>query len=1106
MGPGGGAFFGASSPVPLDRSASFKKKKRKGKKIGKGVEAEVEAQRLVVLEHEGLLSVNKEIVEQGKGLAQMQLRSEIERIKGSLPLAFLQKWGMGEYSLDRAMGIIKEAFKMILKPKTREAMKRWKRYTLILRRADEKKRGDIQKRREGTKLFCKLLVLFANRIVQGRFGLWKRRVRTLVRKEKRKREFRAARLIQRTYRKHRAYIAKMNRLRERNARRQADAVAISVALQMEVAHTMAFRLHLRNKRRAALESRAQRYLHRAWRRHALHVILQERFKIRKAILAEQRRIRRERAATSIGKGWRASVWRGLVHKRVVDRREREEARRQKRLEEAREAERQRQMNIAASRVQLAYRKYKGDLEMHLRFAKRRAEMEAAKQLEREIASAKAIQKTYRSIRLWKAVGYRIRLKKEAARRERARIRRLRACEKIQKFARYVAMMEVFRIRFYWMKTKILCKRQREKERCAVRTIIQAYKRYKGRYEAYLEELARLAREEEERKRREEEERLRIKFERETAAATVIQRAWTRYLPRRVIKYRVHARKELIAAQRYQAKLNRAAATIQRYYAAHQKYEYMKRRAREERVALDALRKFRKESAAAQRIQRQWRHRKGMAVLEERFEERLEQIMLEREIAFLSGHARTIQRNFRAYRLRYYNPVRIAARNELARKRKKAEEERIFRLETRSATVIAAAFRHYVDRKRLNRRFKKRREILDAEELHRRRTAAAKVIQGWFRRWCMRQMMNARFMKRAKMLEDQRQLERETAAAKVLQKAWRSHWMRRVLEMRFAMRRRALDAQAQMEANIQLTEEERIKAEEEKAAMEEHLGDQIRKAWKLGSDAYGVNYFYNWITEETTYTQPEGWSPAEDEIWVRNVDDRGNVYYFNQLTGQSKWSDENVKEELGEGEVHCVNCQTLKATRMCNVCRDAYCDDCFDTIHRSGWLAQHRWTPYMDAKKGWNIVRARTANEKNYYVKAGEEGTYDKPAELMLEDDLYHERQYHEKALEYQAAAARYAKKIEKLQVAVETLQYEKDSKWYEDSLAQSKLQEEMDIMKAALDEAEKKKSAMSTFREILRNPKRHLKAALTNNTVKDPTYRRKLLLSKSQKRGIGMAT
>ena len=55
---------------------------------------------------------------------------------------------------------------------------------------------------------------------------------------------------------------------------------------------------------------------------------------------------------------------------------------------------------------------------------------------------------------------------------------------------------------------------------------------------------------------------------------------------------------------------------------------------------------------------------------------------------------------------------------------------------------------------------------------------------------------------------------------------------------------------------------------------------------------------------------------------------------------------------------CVECEIAVAVRRCVECRDQYCVECFETIHRRGKRKDHGWKPL---RKDENEVQADTGN-------------------------------------------------------------------------------------------------------------------------------------------------
>lgn len=278
-------------------------------------------------------------------------------------------------------------------------------------------------------------------------------------------------------------------------------------------------------------------------------------------------------------------------------------------------------------------------------------------------------------------------------------------------------------------------------------------------------------------------------------------------------------------------------------------------------------------------------------------------------------------------------------------------------------------------------------------------------------------------------------------------------------------------------------QERAKAEAEKAQAvadmndtEENLQATIAAAWKQGSDSSGANYYYNYVTGESSWEPPANWVMKEADNWVRNVDDRGNVYYYNQKTGESRWlppclvcgkeserwcgdcngayclldhialheengadgtpsdrfipdyvthkwtSCELERETLKPGQVYCVECKKRACTKVCIQCWDNYCTQCFAYVHHVGNLKKHKHIPYSRAKRGWMCVKATDEGEKDYYVNGMTgETTYEKPESLMTPEEIAQVANF--KA--HQEAAAQYIKRIDELQHDVEALKYER---------------------------------------------------------------------------------
>ena len=68
-----------------------------------------------------------------------------------------------------------------------------------------------------------------------------------------------------------------------------------------------------------------------------------------------------------------------------------------------------------------------------------------------------------------------------------------------------------------------------------------------------------------------------------------------------------------------------------------------------------------------------------------------------------------------------------------------------------------------------------------------------------------------------------------------------------------------------------------------------------------------------------------------QVWIKQTDAKGNVYYFNQDTLESAWFPP------------CMVCMRLEAKKVCFSCEDAgqdglfYCNECFEKVSDSAWF-------------------------------------------------------------------------------------------------------------------------------------------------------------------------
>lgn len=86
---------------------------------------------------------------------------------------------------------------------------------------------------------------------------------------------------------------------------------------------------------------------------------------------------------------------------------------------------------------------------------------------------------------------------------------------------------------------------------------------------------------------------------------------------------------------------------------------------------------------------------------------------------------------------------------------------------------------------------------------------------------------------------------------------------------------------------------------------------------------------------------------DGQLVLRNgtiMDDPGDL---EQLGGDKAVDQplENEETVVGEdGDILCVECEEIEASRHCEQCEDNFCDDCFDEKHAGGKRKHHTWKP------------------------------------------------------------------------------------------------------------------------------------------------------------------
>ena len=444
------------------------------------------------------------------------------------------------------------------------------------------------------------------------------------------------------------------------------------------------------------------------------------------------------------------------------------------------------------------------------------------------------------------------------------------------------------------------------------------------------------------------------------------------------------------------------------------------------------------------------------------------IVLENYRAFENRAATYLERWMKRKWVEYYLPVRVAGRWNVAKKREAEIIRRKKAQEHKAACHIARFFAMFPV-------YNRNQVKIERERYRILRIYKARCIQKFARRviaWARFDRIEAyrkSCIAAAKLLEVQHQ------AANIIGYYYKRRMEKYELSVRFRNRRFMIDEFNRLQDERKEAERLRDIAIEDKRRTDENMRATINASWKQGSDINGKNYYYNYVTGESSWEVPEGFKvPVAIDQWLRQLDDRGNVYYYNMKTQESAWlppcaicgdgsekycqdcgvaycdrcydskhelngpeTEDNKelrnhgwslveyeKDILKPGDIYCLECKRRTAVRMCLECWDAYCDVCFKYTHHTGSLKWHKTMAYRKVKLGWMTIKGTTADEPDYYVD-GKTGVtqYEKPYELMTVS----EKKLYEDFLSHQTAALSHVKKIEELQIQLEEASFERDS-------------------------------------------------------------------------------
>ena len=454
------------------------------------------------------------------------------------------------------------------------------------------------------------------------------------------------------------------------------------------------------------------------------------------------------------------------------------------------------------------------------------------------------------------------------------------------------------------------------------------------------------------------------------------------------------------------------------------------------------------------------------------------------IKFRNEVATKVQRWFKRKWAEYFLPVREAARLSYAKKVKLEQMRLIEQRRNKYARILVRFFTPWngqwiekVDSGNTKRsiwrgvswsfmRLVKARAAKEARYYVERK--AAKKMQ----KFCKKVIAWTRFDKiaayRKKAILERERIAHLVQAANVIGTYWYRLGQKKTLNERFKLRRRMIDEYNRLEKLKLDAFADRDEAYRLKKITDDNMIATINASWKQGSDVSGKNYYYNYVTGETSWDPPAHYKAPVKDTWLRQVDDKGTVYYYNMFTGESSWlppcmecgepaerycgncklsycekchehlhgEDANEewqehvwslteysKEELLPGEIYCQECKKRAAAVTCTLCWDHYCKDCFKYTHAAGNLKYHPTKNYHKAKKGWMCIKSKSIGEPDYYVN-GSTGvtTYEKPLELYTAD----EKLFYEQFIAHKTQSETFIEQIKTLQFELEDTKYERD--------------------------------------------------------------------------------
>jgi hypothetical protein len=1112
----------------------------------------IDAQRSVVENHVYDLERETKFQERKERGIHLGIVWEIEKMKSKLPMAFLQQWGMGgEFSVNKAVKVI---IRVITKFRHNKILSFWNKWKSVVDKMIEvefNQRMLLFQQSGALKTFEAIGKRCLHYAAAAGFQLWREKIEAIKFAERHRDQVAAVLVIQ-------AYIR--NRQAEKRAMRSMKAVVvlalhnrdmINMVLAFEKTAVPLVAHHKSNKAVKLKEEMAASVIRRNWNAHisragVLSLVLGTRARKKKAF--EDLLLK---STILVQHNWRARNDRiGMMLFRE-NRRKRIEAERQARALAADEAKMglavKQERTSAANVIRRGYRCYR----FVMRFNKKAHERKKAALALQLLKHKKSciIQRAFRTHRflaVFNQKAHARKLKWMAEAEAKAKREYEAACF-LQDCWRRAHNRHSMKVRFGDRKNMMKQAEVLREQNKRALVIQMAYNKFKGRENLQTKIMMRKLREEEEKKQRLVLAQKKAVFKQRMKASKIIQHSFRTYRFLCIFNQKAYERKQAWLAR--QLLEHEMATIIQHSYRTHRFLSTFNSKAKERKNRWLARQLLEHNSASI--VQKNFRTYRFLMTFNQKAHERKKAWMREAERkakeayeAMLERMATRIQMFCQAQMEKYNQPVRILARRQLEVKRKIAREKAEAEALEKAARIVQHAWRMKGERDMLMGRFTKRRALMQKKGYELMRNDMATKIAHAYLRHLDRLALRRRVVQRAELHKKIAIHRERDAAARILQRNYRLSRARFVQSLKFEQMRRRLATERLLEEQTALAELAARRAAEARLAAEEALKQMVDQGWKLGSDPHGRNYWYNWVTGESTWIKPSGWKIKQDETWIKNTDSNGNVYYFNQLTMETKWmppcevcqkeagkricedcdfktyclncyesKHEHMpggkdhrwkgadidKDTLQPGEKYCIKCQVTAAKKCCKVCKDAYCERCFRDVHAVGNISKHPWVTWADFKAGWQEVKGRVDGERNYYFNATTlQSVNEKPEELMLEEELAE----HKEHIKYFKENEKNKDRVKKLEEKVQQYEYEKDQLWFEMNMKKSAEAEELELLRSALDQAEAKKR--DQWKKMLLHPIAFYKEWVIEKKKAQQAYRRKLLLSAKQRKQIGI--